>query len=96
MLKCYIFMLDTARKRSTNTERHGNITVFVWAYQIKCTCFKNNFFSFTTSKITEKVNLPKRLLAKLQPFFVDVNDNCLDVANLYSVTIKPSTKTCVF
>ena len=30
------------------------------------------FLSFTARKITGKVNLPKRLLVKLQPFFVDV------------------------
>ena len=29
----------------------------MWAYKIKCTCFENNFLSFTVSKITEKGEL---------------------------------------
>ena len=40
--------------------------------QNKMHMFLGYFLSFITSKITEKLNLPKRLLAKLQPFFVDV------------------------
>ena len=31
--------------RSTNSEHLGNVFVFVWAYKIKCTCFRNNFCS---------------------------------------------------
>ena len=63
---------DAASKSGANTEHHGNIIVFVWAYKVKYTCFREYFLLFTTSKITEKLTLPKRLMAQLQLFFVDV------------------------
>ena len=52
--------------------QHGNVIVFVWAYKIKCTCFENIFCPSLQGKSKKKLNLPKRPLAKLQPFFVDV------------------------
>ena len=59
--------------RGTNSERLGNVFVFVWAYKIKCTCFK------------EKINLAKRLAAgETSAIFCGRYDNCLDVENLCS------------
>ena len=43
------------RKWGANTEHQGVVILFVWAYKIECICFENIFFSFTISKITEKV-----------------------------------------
>ena len=53
-------------------QHHGNVIVFVWANKIKCTCFDNIFCPSLPAKSQKKLNLPKMLLAKLQPFFVDV------------------------
>ena len=77
-------------------EHHGNVIVFVWAYKIEYTCFENIFLSFTTSKITEKVELTKKAAGKTSAILCRRYNNCLDAANLYSRTIKPSTNTFVF
>ena len=61
----------------------------VWAYKIECTCFENIL-------ITEKVELIKKATGKTSAILRRRDDNCLDAAKLYSRTIKPSTKTCVF
>ena len=61
-----------AKLWGANTEHHGNVVVFVWAYEIKCTHFKNIFCLSLPAKSQKKLNLPKKLLAKLQPFFVDI------------------------
>ena len=63
---------NAVRKLGANTEHHGNVIVFVLAYKIKCTCFENTFCPSLPAKSQEKLNLPKRPLEKLQPFFVDV------------------------
>ena len=83
--------------RGTNSEHLGNVFVFVLAYKINCTCFKYNFCPSLLAKSQKKVNLPKRL-ATGETFAILCRcyDNCLDVADLYSGTIKPSTKTCMF
>ena len=62
---------DAARKSGTNTEHQGNVIVFVLAYKIKYTCF-DYFCPPLPAKPQKKLNLPKGLLAKLQPFFVNV------------------------
>ena len=54
------------------------------------------FLSFSTSKITEKVELTKKATGKTSAILCRRYDNCLDPANLYSGTIKPSAKTCMF
>ena len=83
--------------RGTNKEHLGNVPVFVWAYKIKCTCFENNFCPSLLAKSQKKVNLPKRLATgETSAIFCRRHDNCLDITNLYSRTIKPSTKTYVF
>ena len=61
-----------AKQWDASTEHHGNVTEFVWAYKIKYTCFENSFCPSLPAKSQKKLNLPKRPLAKLQPFFVDV------------------------
>ena len=63
---------DAARKLCANNEHHGNVIVFVWAYKIKYTCFESSFRPSLPAKSQKKLNLPKRPLEKLQPFFVDV------------------------
>ena len=62
---------DAARKWGANTEHHGNV-VFVWAYKRKCTCFESIFCPSLPANSQKMLNLPKRPLQKLQPFFVDV------------------------
>ena len=54
------------------------------------------FFVFTTSELTEKVELAKKATGKTSVILCRRYDNCLDAANLYSRIIKPSPKTCVF
>ena len=61
---------DAAGKCGANTE-HGKVIVCV-GLQNKIHMFRKYFLSFTTSKSQQKLNLPKRLLANHQPFFVDV------------------------
>ena len=62
----------------------------VWACKIECTYFENIL-------ITEKVELIKKATGKTSAVILRRrDDNCLDAAKLYSRTIKPSTKTCVF
>ena len=63
---------DAGRKLVANTEHHGNVIVSVWAYKINCTFFWNIFCPSLPAKSQKKLNLLKRLLAKLQAFFVDV------------------------
>ena len=58
--------------------------------------FREYFLSFTTSKITGKVELTKKATCKTSAILCSRDDNCFDTANLYSRTIRPSTKTCVF
>ena len=83
--------------RGTNSEHLGNVFVFVWAYKMECTCFENNFCPSLSAKSKKKVNLPKCLAAgETSAILCRRYDNCHNVANLYSSTIKPSTKTCVF
>ena len=64
--------------------------------QNKMHMFREYFLSFTTNKLTEKVELTKKATGKTSDILCRSYDNCLDVANLYSRIIKPSTKTCVF
>ena len=52
-------------------ENVRNAIVFVWAYKIKCTCFES-IFSSLPGKSQKTLNSTERLLAKLQPFFVDI------------------------
>ena len=56
--------------------------------------FRECFLSFTASKVTEKVEPTKKATGKTSPILCRRYDNCLDAANLYSRTVKPSTKTC--
>ena len=72
MLYFYSKLPDPAR--GTNLEHLGNVFVFVWAYKIKCTCFENNFRPSLSEESQKKVRLTNTLwlLAKLQPFFLDV------------------------
>ena len=67
---------------------------FVWADKIKCTCFENNF---CPSKSQKKVNLPKRL-ATCETSAIPCRryGNSLEVANVYSSTIKPNTRLTRF
>ena len=44
--------------RGTNSERLGNVFMFVWAYKIKCTCFENNFRPSLSEISHKKLNLP--------------------------------------
>ena len=68
-----------------NSEHLGKVFVFVWAYKIKCTCFKNDVCPSLLAKSQEKVNLPKRLATgETLAILCRRCDNCLDVANLYS------------
>ena len=89
---------DVARKWGANTEHHGNVIVFVCGPTKQNThvMFREYFLSFTTSKITEKVELAKEATDKTSAILCRRYSNCLGTANLYSQTIKPSTKTCVF
>ena len=64
--------------------------------QNKMHMFREYILSFTTSKITEKVELTKKATGKASAILCRCYDNCLDAANLYSLTIKPSTKIGVF
>ena len=59
MLYFYSKLPDAAR--GTNSEHIGNVFVFVWAYNIKCTCFENNFCPSMLEKSKKKSNLPKTL-----------------------------------
>ena len=77
------------------TQHHGNVIVFVWTYKMKCKCMRI-FLFFATRKITEKVELTKNATGKTSAIFFRRYDNCLDTTNLYSGTIKPVPKTCVF
>ena len=71
--------------RGTNSEHLGNVFVFVLAYKIKCTCFKNNFCPSLLAKSQEKINLAKRLATgETSAILCRRYDNCLDVANLCS------------
>ena len=71
MLYFHSKLPDSAR--GTNSEHLRNVFVFELAYKIKCTCFENNFCPSLLAKSQKNVNLQNaRLLAKLQPFFVDV------------------------
>ena len=45
----------------TNSEHLGNVSVFLWAYKIKCTCFENNFCPSLLAKSQKRMNLPKKL-----------------------------------
>ena len=47
--------------RGTNSEHIGNVFMFVWAYQIKCTCFENNFCHSLLAISKKKLNLLKTL-----------------------------------
>ena len=58
--------------------------------------FREYFLSFTTSKITEEVELTKKAASKTSAILCGHCNNRLHAANLYSRTIKPSNKTCVF
>ena len=83
MLYLHSEQLDAAR--DTNSEHFENVFVFVWAYKIECTCFENNFCPSLLAKSQKKVNLPKRLATgETSAILCRHNDNCLDVANLYS------------
>ena len=66
-------------------KNHGNASVFVWAYKIKCTC------PSLPAKSQKKLNLPKTLLAKLQLFLLRRYYNCLDAANFHSRTLRPNS-----
>ena len=43
--------------RGTNSEHLGNVFLFVWAYKIKCICFKNNFCPLLLGKSQKRFNL---------------------------------------
>ena len=47
--------------RGTNLEHLENVFVFVWTYEIKCTCLENNVCPSLSAKITEKGELTKTL-----------------------------------
>ena len=69
--------------RCTNSKHLGNVFVFVSAYKIKCTYFKNNFCPSLLAKSQKKVKLPKRLATgETSANLCRRYDNCLDVANL--------------
>ena len=72
-----------------NSEHLGNVFVFVWAYRIKCTGFENNFCPSLLAELWKKLNLPKTLLAKLQPFFVDIT---IIVLTWQIYTLEPSNQ----
>ena len=42
--------------------------------EMNCTCFENMFCLSLPAKSEKRLNLQKRILAKLQPFFVDVTE----------------------
>ena len=74
-----------------------------WKCYCVCVCLQNKmhmfrkyFLSFTTSKITEKFELTKKATGNNSAILCRCYDNCLDAANLYSRTMKASTKPCVF
>ena len=77
--------------RGTNLEHLGNVFVFMWAYRIKCSCFKHNFCPSLLGKSQKKGELTKNawLLAKLQPFFVDV---MIIVLTQQIYTLEPSNQ----
>ena len=95
MLYFHLKLPDPAK--GANSEHLGNVFVFVSAYKIKCTCFENNFCPSLLAKTQKNMNLPKRLATgETSGIICRRHDNCREVANLYSCTIKPSTKTCMF
>ena len=54
------------------------------------------YFVLHYQQITEKVEVIKKATGRTSAILCRRYSNCLDVANLYSRSIKPSTKTCVF
>ena len=58
--------------------------------------FQEYFLSFTGSKITENVELTKKATGKTSANLCRLYDDCRDASDLYSRTIRPNTKTCVF
>ena len=57
---------------------------------LKYTCFENTFCLSLLAKSQ------KKSAGKTSAILRRRYNNCLDAANLYSRTLKPSTKTCVF
>ena len=68
VLYFHVKLQDAARKRGANSEYHGNVFVFVWAYIMKFICFENNSLA---AKSQKKLNLPKRYWQNYS-LFVDV------------------------
>ena len=104
-LKCYIFM------QSCGMQQEHEVPTQKMMEMLLCVCvcggggglqnrmhmFPEYFLSFATSNITEKVQLTKKGTGKTSVILCrGGNANCLHPANLYSRTVKPSTKTCVF
>ena len=64
--------------------------------QNKTHMFREYFLSFIASKNAEKFEFTKEATGKTLAILCRRYNNYHDAANLYSQTIKPSAKTCVF
>ena len=95
--KCYIFIRSCEIQQENEMPHRKSWKCCVCeGLQNKMHLFREYFLSFTTRKITEKVDLSKKSTGKTSAILCRRYDNCLEAANLYSRTIKPITKTCVF
>ena len=58
--------------------------------------FREHFWYIAACKLIEKVELTKKATDETPVILCERYKNCLDIANLCSRIIKPSTKTFVF
>ena len=74
-----------------------------WKCYCVCVGLQNNmhmlreyFCPSLPANSQKKIELTKKATGKTSVILCRRYDDCLDATNLYSRTIKPSTKTCVF
>ena len=97
-IKCSVFMQSCGTQQE-NEVQHRTLRkcyCVCVGLQNKIHMFREYFLSFTAIIIKEKVEVTRKATDKTSAIPCRRYDNCLGAANLYSRTIKSSTKTCIF